>query len=98
MDNLRHNGAHLLKNHGLQTIEDYESATSLNCSTYEKSSLTLPQSNVFKCIFEDGSWLTFRPSGTEPKMKIYIAVLGKSKKEGEDKLAYYEKLIDNLLK
>lgn len=40
--------------------------------------IDLPKSNVLKFILEDGSWFVVRPSGTEPKMKIYMAVVGKS--------------------
>ena len=38
------------------------------------SKLTLPKSFVLKYIFEDGGWFVLRPSGTEPKLKIYIAI------------------------
>ncbi|MCF7925711.1 MAG: phospho-sugar mutase [Candidatus Izimaplasma sp.] len=40
--------------------------------------LTLPKSNVLKFFLEDGSWFVLRPSGTEPKLKIYIGVVGKN--------------------
>jgi len=36
--------------------------------------ITLPSSNVLKYIFTDGSWVCLRPSGTEPKFKIYYSV------------------------
>ncbi|MCK9537033.1 MAG: phospho-sugar mutase [Bacilli bacterium] len=36
--------------------------------------LTLPQSDVIKYYFDDGDWLVFRPSGTEPKMKVYFSL------------------------
>lgn len=39
------------------------------------SSLTLPKSNVIKYFLDDGSWFVLRPSGTEPKMKIYISAV-----------------------
>ena len=34
----------------------------------------LPKSNVLKYILDDGSWIAIRPSGTEPKIKIYYSV------------------------
>lgn len=40
--------------------------------------LLLPKSNVLKFFLSDGSWFVLRPSGTEPKLKIYIGVLGDS--------------------
>lgn len=39
------------------------------------SCLTLPKSNVIKYFLDDGSWFVLRPSGTEPKMKIYISAV-----------------------
>lgn len=38
--------------------------------------INLPISNVLKFVLEDGSWFVLRPSGTEPKLKIYVGVLG----------------------
>ncbi|MDU2673172.1 MAG: hypothetical protein E7C49_14285 [Clostridium sp.] len=35
----------------------------------------LPKSNVLKYILEDDSWFVVRPSGTEPKMKVYLSVV-----------------------
>jgi phosphoglucomutase len=40
-----------------------------------ESRLTLPKSNVVKFFLEDGSWFVLRPSGTEPKMKLYVGVV-----------------------
>lgn len=40
--------------------------------------ITLPKSNVIKFTLEDGSWFVLRPSGTEPKLKIYAGVIGQS--------------------
>lgn len=47
---------------------------------------TLPTSNVLKYILEDGSWIAVRPSGTEPKIKIYYSIKGADKVEAEKKL------------
>ncbi|CDN43298.1 phospho-sugar mutase [Paenibacillus sp. P22] len=46
----------------------------------------LPQENVLKYILEDGSWFTLRPSGTEPKIKVYFAVRGDSLPSAENAL------------
>lgn len=40
----------------------------------------LPKENVLKYIFTDGSWMAMRPSGTEPKLKIYFSIRGESEK------------------
>ena len=47
---------------------------------------TLPTSNLLKYILEDGSWIAVRPSGTEPKIKIYYSIKGVDKAEAEKKL------------
>lgn len=38
--------------------------------------ITLPTSNVLKYVLKDGSWVALRPSGTEPKLKIYVSAIG----------------------
>lgn len=45
----------------------------------------LPASNVLKYILSDGSWVAVRPSGTEPKIKIYYSAIGKNKELAEEK-------------
>lgn len=46
----------------------------------------LPKENVLKYIFKDGSWIAVRPSGTEPKIKVYYSVVGKDRAAAESKL------------
>ena len=53
--------------------EDYELRVRCDYVKDEESKLTLPVSNVIKFFLKDGSWFVLRPSGTEPKMKVYIA-------------------------
>jgi phosphoglucomutase len=57
------------------------------------SNLTLPKSNVLKYVLQDGSWFVIRPSGTEPKMKINAAVVGKNLEDSEAKLKEFEETI-----
>ncbi|WP_454192622.1 phospho-sugar mutase [Paenibacillus sp. Marseille-Q7038] len=47
----------------------------------------LPKENVLKYHLEDGSWFCLRPSGTEPKIKIYFAVQGESHEDAQRKIA-----------
>ena len=54
--------------------EDYESGFSLNLKSAKKNILNLPRTNLLRFIFNDGSILSIRPSGTEPKIKLYISV------------------------
>lgn len=55
----------------------------------------LPKSNVLKFIFEDESWIAVRPSGTEPKIKYYIGVVGQSEEEAQQKLAQRRQFVED---
>ena len=46
----------------------------------------LPKANVLHYTLEDGSWFCIRPSGTEPKLKIYFSVVGDSDRDAEARL------------
>ena len=64
------------KSRAVKATEDYQIRTrSENGST---TPLRLPVSNVIKYVFENDSWIVLRPSGTEPKLKIYIGVVDSS--------------------
>ncbi|WP_028559254.1 phospho-sugar mutase [Paenibacillus pinihumi] len=54
----------------------------------------LPPENVLKYMLADGSWFCLRPSGTEPKIKLYFAVCGKSPEEASASL---DKLVNNVM-
>jgi len=54
--------------------------------TLKTTPLDLPPSNVLKIIFSDGSWYCLRPSGTEPKIKLYLSFHAQTKKEALQKL------------
>ncbi|CUO46036.1 phospho-sugar mutase [Clostridium disporicum] len=65
---------------------------------YHKTEETgLPKSNVLKYILEDDSWFVVRPSGTEPKMKVYFSVVGESLKDSEEKLAAFNKNVMSII-
>lgn len=56
-----------------------------------------PKSNVLKYIFDDECWFAIRPSGTEPKIKIYIYSKAHSKKESLNKIDSIEKVITQII-
>lgn len=58
-----------------------------------KSKLNLPTSNVLKYIYEDDTWLVFRPSGTEPKLKIYYGTKKKTLDNAKTYLAELNEMI-----
>ena len=74
---------------------DYKLKVEENLLTSEKKDINLPTSNVLKYILEDDSWFVVRPSGTEPKMKIYLSVVGKSLKDSEEKLNSFKNSVMN---
>ena len=61
-------------------------------------SLTTPPSDVLKYTLADGSWIAVRPSGTEPKIKFYIAVVGDSNEDAQAKIATIEAEINAFIK
>ncbi len=67
-------------------IEDYEISKSYDLKLKKTSSITLARSNVLKIIFSDGSWYVLRPSGTEPKIKLYLSFHAKTRKEAQQKV------------
>lgn len=65
---------------------DYRESVEKDLLTNEVKETGIDKSNVLKFKFEDGSWYALRPSGTEPKIKLYIYVNNKDKKEAEKHL------------
>lgn len=71
MQDLRKNPPKKIFHIEVATIKDYLSGFEIQCKTQDKKKLFFPQSNVLHFILEDESELIIRPSGTEPKIKIY---------------------------
>ncbi len=65
---------------------------------YNKGIEGLPKSNVLKMIFENGDSVVVRPSGTEPKLKLYMSICGKSIKENDEKYQVLVKSFEEHLK
>jgi phosphoglucomutase len=59
----------------------------------EKRSIDIPRSDVVKYFFSDGSWYAVRPSGTEPKLKLYIYSRGKTREATERRIEVFEREI-----
>ncbi|MEO6070293.1 MAG: phospho-sugar mutase [Chitinophagaceae bacterium] len=74
MDGFRKNPPKTLA--GINVIEllDYEKQEKKNLGTQETQQIQLPKSNVLQFVLEDGSKVSARPSGTEPKIKFYFSV------------------------
>jgi len=86
IDSFRNNNIETLD--GLKVIikNDYKLREEVNVLTGEKKEINLPKSNVLKFILENEAWFVIRPSGTEPKMKAYIATNGKDLKDADESL------------
>lgn len=67
-------------------FDDYETSVSRDLKNGNETKITLPRSNVLCFYMEDGCSLIVRPSGTEPKIKLYIGAVGKTNAEAESKL------------
>lgn len=93
MDKFRDNAPTQFNKTDIVLLEDFEkqTATSKDGSVTQ---LITPPSNVLKYLLADDSWFAVRPSGTEPKIKFYIATVGSSLEDAEEKIANIEKEIN----
>ena len=81
----------------VSVTEDFKAQTATD-SDGNVTKLTTPASDVLKYTLADGSWIAVRPSGTEPKIKFYIAVVGDSSQDAQAKLAKIEAEINDFVK
>ena len=78
-------------------VEDFKAQTATTADG-SVTNLTTPPSDVLKYTLADGSWIAVRPSGTEPKIKFYIAVVGETNEESQAKIANIEAEINAFVK
>ena len=65
---------------------------------YSKGIADLPKENVLRFIWKNSSWMAVRPSGTEPKIKVYYSIQAETRELAKAKLAEYKNVIDNIIK
>lgn len=87
IDYIRRNPVEYLCNHKVVKYNDYLNQVSYTDDKVEK--INLESSNVLKFIFDDGSSIAIRPSGTEPKCKIYVEAVSTSREKAD----IYEKTL-----
>ncbi|HPL03153.1 MAG TPA: phospho-sugar mutase [Bacteroidales bacterium] len=78
MDNYRNNPPEMINNIPVVKILDYQISKAKNIKNNSIDNIDLPKSNVLQFILEDDTKITIRPSGTEPKIKYYFAIVRKN--------------------
>ena len=97
MGKFRDNGPKDFNATAISVTEDFKAQTS-TAADGTVTALTTPPSDVLKYTLADGSWIAVRPSGTEPKIKFYIAVVGDSNEDAHAKIAAIEAEINEFIK
>lgn len=97
MGKFRDNGPKDFNATAISVTEDFKAQTS-TAADGSVTALTTPPSDVLKYTLADGSWIAVRPSGTEPKIKFYIAVVGDSNEDAHAKIAAIEAEINEFIK
>ena len=80
----------------IKTFKDYSDGSVLDCATGEKSTMELSGSNVIRFELADGTSIIVRPSGTEPKIKVYILTRGKDMAERDENIRKYGAWVETL--
>ena len=95
MNHFRNNKPSTILGFNVDVVEDYLLSVRYQGGKEEK--IDLPESNVLKFIMSDGSWFVLRPSGTEPKLKIYIGVLSDNLEDSRSKNESIKKEVTNII-
>lgn len=96
MENLRSTPPNALAGLKVVTLRDYQSLEEKDLVHGSTSAIELPASNVIQLILEDGSLITARPSGTEPKIKFYVSVKGEKLSSNENFNSEHQILLDKI--
>ncbi|MFV0274755.1 MAG: phospho-sugar mutase [Bacilli bacterium] len=81
MDSVANNKIKKFKRFVIESISNYNTKTNISLRSKRIKDLDIPSSNVIEFNFTNGSWFIIRPSGTEPKIKLYFGVNGKNMKQ-----------------
>ena len=76
--------------------KDYQDGSAVDCATGAKSTMELSGSNVLRYELADGTSLIVRPSGTEPKVKVYILAQGQDTADCQEKVERYAQWAESL--
>lgn len=97
MDNLRKNPPMKFGNYDVTAVRDYLKDEIVNVKTGEKKPTGIPKSNVLYFELTEDAWLCVRPSGTEPKIKLYFGVVGKDLADADEKSEKLAVIVKDLL-
>ena len=97
MDTLRNNTPAQVGDYKVLSARDYKLDTVKDMATGEVKPTGLPASNVLYYDMNDNAWLCVRPSGTEPKIKLYYGVKGTSLEDAEAKSAALGKALSDMV-
>lgn len=98
MADFRNNPPKELNGYKVIGIADYEASVSTDAISGKTKEIKLPKSNVLAYTLEKGAEVIVRPSGTEPKVKIYLTVVGNSTEENMAEREKFEKYFNELIK
>ncbi len=98
MDNIRKNPPTIFGGKNVLAVRDYKTSVRTDVKTGETEKITLPESNVIYLELEDGNNFIIRPSGTEPKIKLYCLLCGKDAAETEALALKVRKDINKIIK
>ena len=96
MANLRENPPKEVGGAAVAQWKDYKDGSVVDAATGAKSTMELSGSNVLRYELADGTSVIVRPSGTEPKVKVYILARGESRADCDDKVARYAAWAESL--
>jgi phosphoglucomutase len=99
MDQFRNNPPDSINGQDLMLIHDYTKQKTMDLMSHLRYNINLPKANVLQFILKDGSKISMRPSGTEPKIKFYFSVNDRlEKREDFEKVdRMLEARIDNII-
>ncbi|MCI9609826.1 MAG: phospho-sugar mutase [Oscillibacter sp.] len=98
MKSLRENPPAEISGVKVAQFKDYSDGSVVNCATGAKSAMELSGSNVLRFEMEDGTSVIVRPSGTEPKIKVYILTQGKDAADAQANVDKYGDWVKGLQK
>ena len=98
MEDMRNTPVEKIGDYKVLTFKDVEKDIVKNMVTGETTKTGLPKSNVLYYALEDDAWCCVRPSGTEPKIKLYMGVKGTSDEDANEKLEELKQAMQAIVK